>query len=117
MSNHAKSNIESPHLHQAVELLESVKDNVMTDKQREEAAVKLGAYILDEANRIQTHSERKKQSQLARMMKDPRGKAFTRQINVFAAFDLPGLPIKLVYLLHVFGIPKYMASNTLHKQD
>jgi RHH-type proline utilization regulon transcriptional repressor/proline dehydrogenase/delta 1-pyrroline-5-carboxylate dehydrogenase len=105
-----KSHRESPHLHAAIELLESVQGKVMTVKQRQEAAVELASYMLDEANDIQTHEEKKKQAQLARMMRDPRGKAFTTSMTdqCFRSSRSSRVANQLVYLLNLFGIPKYL---------
>lgn len=105
-----KPHRESPHLHNAMDLIESVRGKVMTIKERQEGAVKLAAYMLEEANRIQTRSERKKQAQLSRMMRDPRGKAFTTSMTdqCFRSFRSSRVANQMVYLLNTFGIPRYL---------
>jgi RHH-type proline utilization regulon transcriptional repressor/proline dehydrogenase/delta 1-pyrroline-5-carboxylate dehydrogenase len=72
--------------------------------------VELAALMLEEANKIQTRFERKKQAELARMMRDPRGKAFTTMMTdqCFRSKKSGRVAHQMVYLLNQFGIPKYL---------
>lgn len=105
-----KSHQDSPHLHRAIDLLESVKGKVTTAQQRQKTAVELASYMLEEANRIQTRTEKKQQAQLARMMLDPRGKAFTTSMTdqCFRSHRSSRIANQMVYLLNSFGIPRYL---------
>ncbi len=64
-------------MQEAFEILDSAKGKILTISQRQKLAVELAALMLNEANKIQTSAEKRRQAELARMMKDPRGKAFT----------------------------------------
>lgn len=100
----------SSHLQEAIDLLESAKGKILTIGQRQKRAVELAAYMLEEANRIQTRSERKRQAELARMMQDVRGKAFTTAMTdeCFRSKRAPRVAHQMVYLLNQFGIPRYL---------
>src|SRR5437762_12728685 len=100
----------SPHMHEAMQLLEGVRGKILTLGQRQKLAVDLAAEMLNEANRIQTRAEKKRQAELARMMRDPRGKAFTTAMTdeCFRSKKSPRVADQLVYLLNQFGIPQYL---------
>src|SRR3989344_2427692 len=102
--------MDKSHLHCAIDLLESIKGKVMIAQQREKTAVELAGYMLEEANQIQTRSEKKQQAQLARMMHDPRGKAFTTSMTdqCFRSHRSSRIANQMVYLLNSFGIPRYL---------
>ena len=100
----------SSYLQEAFELLEAAKEKISTASERQKRAVDLAALILEEANRIATPSEKKRQKELARMMEDPRGKAFTTCMTdeCFRSHKAPRVADQMVYLLSQFGVPKYL---------
>ncbi len=100
----------SPYLQEAMGIVEGVRGKILTLGQRQKLAVGLAAAMLNEANRIQTRAEKKKQAELARMMVDPRGKAFTTAMTdeCFRSKKSPRVADQLVYLLNQFGIPQYL---------
>jgi RHH-type transcriptional regulator, proline utilization regulon repressor / proline dehydrogenase / delta 1-pyrroline-5-carboxylate dehydrogenase len=100
----------SSYLQEAIEILESAKGKISTAGQRQKTAVELAAVMLEEANRIQTRPEKKRQAELARMMQDPRGKAFTTCMTdeCFRSHKAPRVADQMVYLLNQFGVPKYL---------
>ncbi|HEX4839154.1 MAG TPA: bifunctional proline dehydrogenase/L-glutamate gamma-semialdehyde dehydrogenase [Rhabdochlamydiaceae bacterium] len=100
----------SPVLQEAAEILDSAKGKILTIGQRQKLAVELAALMLTEANKIQTRSEKKRQAELARMMKDPRGKAFTTTMTdqCFRSKKSARVAHQMIYLLNQFGIPRYL---------
>lgn len=101
---------ESKYIQQAREKLESHKNKPLSPEAREKEAIELAGLILQEAIRIQTHKEKKTQSELARMMQDPRGKAFTMMMTdeCFRSRKTKRIADQLTYLLEQFGIPRYV---------
>ena len=100
----------SPHLQEALELIDSVEGKILTLGQRQKYAVELAAHLLNEANRIQTPKEKRKQRELARMMQDPRGKVFTTRMTdeCFRSHVPKRVAYQMVYLLKKFGVPRYL---------
>jgi RHH-type proline utilization regulon transcriptional repressor/proline dehydrogenase/delta 1-pyrroline-5-carboxylate dehydrogenase len=100
----------SLHLQEAVEILDTAKGKILTIGQRQKLAVELAALMLEEANKIQTRSEKKRQAELARMMRDPRGKAFTTTMTdqCFRSKKTGRVAHQMIYLLNQFGIPRYL---------
>lgn len=103
----------SAYLQDALQLLESLKGKILTPGERQKLAVDLAASMLEEANRIQTRSEKKRQAELARMMQDPRGKAFTTYMTdeCFRSRKAPRVADQMVYLLNQFGVPRYLSRE------
>lgn len=101
---------ESSFMEQARNQLESIKGKTLTLEQREAAAVELAANMLKEANRTMTWEEKKLQAELARMMRDPKGKAFTTSMTdqCFRSRKTARVANQMVYLLNQFGIPSYL---------
>lgn len=97
-------------MERAQQQLESIKGKTLTLEQREAASVELAANMLREANRTMTFSEKKVQMELARMMRDPKGKAFTTCMTdqCFRSFRSPRVADQLIYLLNQFGVPRYL---------
>lgn len=95
----------------ARKILESVRGKPLSLEQRCNLAIELAALILTEAQANQTSQEKKIQSQLARMMNDPKGKAFTTSMTdqCFRSNSSARVADQLVFLLHKFGIPKYLS--------
>lgn len=102
---------ESEELEQAIEILESAQGKIQTPQQRQKAAVELAALMLKEANRIQSPQDRKKQKELARMMHDLKGKAFTTSMTdqCFRSSHSKRIATQLTYLLKCFGVPRYLS--------
>src|SRR5438105_1017286 len=71
----------SPFLKNASEILFSCLNKPLTLEQREKLAIELAANMLREANRIMTGAEKRRQAELARMMRDPTGKVFTTSMT------------------------------------
>jgi RHH-type proline utilization regulon transcriptional repressor/proline dehydrogenase/delta 1-pyrroline-5-carboxylate dehydrogenase len=94
-----------------LEILEAVRGKGMTPNERQKMAIDLAGQMLEEAGRIQRRQERKKQHELARMMRDPRGKAFTICMTdqCFRSNRSQRIADQLVYLLKIFGIPRYLS--------
>ena len=100
-------------LQDAVEIIDSTKGKILTIGQRQKLAVELAALMLQEANQIQTRSEKKRQAELARMMRDPRGKAFTTAMTdqCFRSKKSGRVAHQMIYLLNQFGIPRYLGLS------
>lgn len=95
---------------QAKALIDSVRGSPQTIEERQAKAIELAALMLREAERIQTPKERKIQKQLAGMMKDPVGKAFTIQLTdqCFRSHDPKRVVKQIRYVIRKFGIPKFL---------
>ena len=100
----------SSHIQKANNQIEAIKGKNLTSQQREKEAVALASQMLQAAVKGQTFLEKKKQSQLARMMNDPTGKAFTTCMTdqCFRSNSPSRVANQLIYLLNSFGIPKYL---------
>lgn len=95
----------------AQKLLDSVRGQKHSFLQLEEKAIALAALILFEATHLQTHAEKSRQQQLARMMNDPLGKDFTTAMTdqCFKSDNNTRIADQLVYLLNHYGIPHYLS--------
>jgi len=100
---------ESKYLSQAREKLESYQNKPLSPDAKERESIELASLMLQEAIRTQTSKEKQVQAELARMMKDPRGKAFTMMMTdeCFRSHKTKRIADQLVYLLEQFGIPRY----------
>ncbi len=101
---------ESSDILKALEILESAEGKVQTFQQRQKTAVELAALLLSESNRLETPQEKKRQKELARMMRDPKGKAFTTAMTdeCFRSTSTKRVASQLIYLLKQFGTPRYL---------
>lgn len=108
MSDHR---LDSEEIRKAAKLVRDAQGQHLTLQEREKVAVELAAHLLNEANQIQTSKEKKIQAQLARMMRDSRGKAFTTSMTdqCFRSHKPPRVAKQLVYLLKQLGIPRYLS--------
>lgn len=99
------------HLDQCQEILFKASHKKKTIEERSALAVELASLLLMEAKKSETTKERKIQHQLARMMKDPMGKAFTTEMTdqCFRSQDASRAADQIVYLLKKYGIPKYLS--------
>lgn len=100
---------ESIPMKRAFAILDGARGKKSTLDEREKVAIELASCMLEEADKTQTYSEKKKQQQLARMMKDPRGKAFTTSMTDqgFRSHSSPRVANQINYLIDQFGIPQY----------
>lgn len=91
--------------------LETHSNQPLSPQAREKEAIELAALMLREAIRIQTFKEKKAQKEIAKMMQDPRGKAFTMMMTdeCFRSNKSSRVADQLVYLLEQFGIPRYVS--------
>lgn len=94
----------------AKSLLDGVKNQSLSEPLREKKAIELASLILEGANKIQDPAERRAQKEIARMMQDPRGKAFTMMMTdeCFRSNHTARIANQLIYLLRQFGIPHYV---------
>jgi len=99
----------SSHLSEAKQKLEGLKSKTLSPNVRQKEAIDLARLMLLEALRIQTPEEKRGQKEIARMMQDPRGKAFTMMMTdeCFRSTKSARVANQLIYLLNQFGIPRY----------
>lgn len=90
--------------------LDKIKNKPLSPEIREKEAVELASLMLLESLRIQTFGEKRGQAEIARMMQDPQGKAFTMLMTdeCFRSHKSKRVANQLLYLLHEFGIPAYL---------
>jgi hypothetical protein len=93
----------------AFEIIELARGKESNLEDIEKVTIELASCMLEEANRTQTYSEKKNQAQLARMMNDPTGKAFTTCMTDqgFRSHSPLRVANQINYLIDKFGIPKY----------
>ncbi len=101
----------SKYLHDAMEEIKRVHGKPMSLEQRELAAIQLAANILHEATNTMTGSEKRTQAELARMMHDKQGKAFTTLMTdqCFRSHKAPRVANQLNFLLQKMGVPSYLS--------
>jgi len=104
---------ESTYIQQAQRELNSVRGKRLEQYEREKLAIDLTAKMLVESTRTRTRQEKIQQEELARMMRDPQGKAFTMMMTdeCFRSSRSPRAANQLIYLLENFGIPEYLSST------
>lgn len=90
--------------------LESLKGKPLTMKERSNRAIELAGLMLQAANQMETPEESKIQTELAGMMQDPNGKAFSIALvdQCFRSADPSRVADQLIYNLKLFGIPNYL---------
>jgi len=100
---------ESIPMKKAFEILDQLRGKKLSFEEREKTAIELASYMLQEADKTQTWSEKRKQQQLARMMKDSKGKAFTTCMTDqgFRSHTAPRAANQINHLIDHFGIPGY----------
>ncbi|MCB1067788.1 MAG: bifunctional proline dehydrogenase/L-glutamate gamma-semialdehyde dehydrogenase [Simkania sp.] len=103
---------ESKHLKAAREMLSAAYHTPLTLKERQEKAIELASHILLESNQIITKDDQKKHEELSRMMRDPVGKVFTTAMTdqCFRSHDYKRIANQMIYLLNLYGIPKFLGS-------
>ncbi|QVL57867.1 MAG: bifunctional proline dehydrogenase/L-glutamate gamma-semialdehyde dehydrogenase [Simkaniaceae bacterium] len=102
---------ETKQMHHARDLLTSVMGAQLTLEEREKKAIELAALILSESNKRLTKEERKRYGELHRMMSDPVGKVFLTALTdqCFRSKDYERIADQMVYLLHLYGTPKFFS--------
>ena len=98
------------YLDETIEILDSVKGKPQSMAERKRLAIELAALMLHEAGRTMTSEERSVQQQLARLMRDPVGKAFTTAMTdeCFRSSSHKRVADQMIYLLRQLGIPHYL---------
>src|SRR5260221_9901860 len=99
------------HFESAQQILEQARGKVLTSDEREKRAVELAGHLLEESIHYQTPADKKTREELARMMDDPKGKAFTMSMTdeCFRSHSTSRIANQLVFLLNRFGIPRYLS--------
>jgi RHH-type proline utilization regulon transcriptional repressor/proline dehydrogenase/delta 1-pyrroline-5-carboxylate dehydrogenase len=107
----AKAREDSQNILKALEILESAEGKVQTSQQRQKTSIELASLMLVEAGHNETRQENLRQKELARMMRDPKGKAFTTAMTdeCFRSTSQARIANQLTYLLHHFGNPRYLS--------
>ncbi len=102
--------LDSKHIKAARERLDSVWDTPLTLERRVEKTVELASHILLASDGLITAEDRKRHSELSRMMKDPIGKVFLVAMTdqCFRSHDPGRIANQMVYLLTLFGVPKFL---------
>lgn len=97
----------------AREIIASVKDKGISIEELCHEAVRLSERLLARALEMQTWSEKSMQAQLARMMEDPSGKAFTVALTdqCFRSSNATRIMARYRSLLKHFGIPKFLSFD------
>ncbi len=93
--------------------LQSVKGKRLSLTERKDRAIALAALMLEEAQRIQTSSEKRQQAELAGMMHDPIGKVFitTMTDQCFRSHHSKRIADQLAYVIKSLGIPHYLPTS------
>ncbi|MDP1836361.1 MAG: bifunctional proline dehydrogenase/L-glutamate gamma-semialdehyde dehydrogenase [Chlamydiales bacterium] len=101
----------STYWQQAKRLLDGSKGIPRAMSQRCEDSVALAAILVRWADEEQTRSEKCLQAQMARMMSDPSGKAFTTAMTdqCFRSRDPYRVADQLAYLINNYGVPRYLS--------
>lgn len=102
---------DSSHLQKAKKKLSSVRGSPLSLEQRKKETIELASLVLEEAILSQTGKEKRMQAQLARMMHDAKGKAFTTSMTdqCFRSHKTSRVADQLIYLLKKFGVPSYLS--------
>ncbi|MCE2982065.1 MAG: bifunctional proline dehydrogenase/L-glutamate gamma-semialdehyde dehydrogenase, partial [Parachlamydia sp.] len=103
------SNISS--IDQAAALIQSVKGKDLSQEERVQFSVDLASRLLQAALETQTGKEIKQQAELANMVNDPIGKAFTTALTdqCFRSRRPSRIADQLVYLIDKYGVPGYLS--------
>ncbi len=107
----SKAREDSEDILKALEILELAEGKVQTPQQRQKTSITLAALLLSEARRNETRQEKRRQKELARMMSDLKGKAFTTAMTdqCFRSSSNKRIANQLTYLLSYFGNPRYLS--------
>lgn len=91
----------------------AVRGRSLQREERAEEAIELAALFLQEAIHTQTSEEKKRESELAGMLNDAHGKAFTISMvdRCFRSQNASRIVEQLIRLLNDQGIPKYLPKG------
>lgn len=91
--------------------LENAKKRRLSEEERIEHAIELAGLILAEAKRTETYAEKHSQSQLAKMLKDPVGKAFATSVTdqCFRSHRSERIVDQFIFLIDQYGIPRFFS--------
>jgi RHH-type transcriptional regulator, proline utilization regulon repressor / proline dehydrogenase / delta 1-pyrroline-5-carboxylate dehydrogenase len=91
--------------------IESVKGKPLDSDERRRNAIDLAALLLNEARGIQSHIDKKHQAEMARLMDDLTGKAFTTSATdqCFRSVSSTRVANQFIFLLKKFGMPKFFS--------
>lgn len=97
----------------AKSLIEAVKGKKLTLIERKDEAIALAAIMIEEAKRIQTRSEKRQQTELAGMMRDPMGKIFITMLTdqCFRSHSYARIADQLTYVIKKLGVPSYLSKD------
>lgn len=103
---------EAPLITKAKALIQSAKGARYSLSERQNQAIILAGIMIEEAQRIQTHSEKKQQTQLAGMMNDPTGKVFATTLTdqCFRSHRAQRVADQIAYVIKNFRIPSYLPA-------
>ncbi|MES2198782.1 MAG: proline dehydrogenase family protein [Chlamydiota bacterium] len=98
-------------LQKAIEKIKEVSGKQLTELEREKKTIDLALDLLEASLKTKTWEEKKKQAELSHMMQDVSGKAFTTSMadQCFRSTSPLRIADQCVYLLNIFGIPKYLS--------
>ena len=98
-------------MNEARQCLETAKRHPLSLEERRRMAIELAGLILREARRTQTSHEKSYLAELARMINDPIGKAFTTSMidQCFRSRSTLRVADQLLYLLKKFGMPHFLS--------
>ena len=107
----SKTREASQNILKALEILELAEGKVQTPQQRQKTSIELASLMLSESRRIETRKEKGRQKELAHMMRDPKGKAFTTAMTdeCFRSNNKARIAGQLIFLLNQLGNPKYLS--------
>lgn len=99
----------SPRINQ---FLDQVRSHPPSDAQLAEQAVAVAAELLNAARKDERCKERRQGKQMARMMKDPAGKAFTMAMadQVFRPPTAARSAAQFRHLVEGYGVPEYLST-------
>jgi len=102
---------ESIWMQRSRECLSQVKKHPLSEEQRPLSAIELAGWILEEARRIQTPSDRRQQRRLASIIEDPLGKLFVVSVTdqCFRSQQCSRVADQLIYLIKTLGVPSHFS--------
>lgn len=104
---------ESATLLQAEKLLTSCTGTSLHSSLRQEKAILLASFMLEEAMRIETPAEKHLRTQLSLMVEDEAGKAFAIAVcdQSFRSKNPARIADQLSYLIQKYGVPSYLSLD------
>lgn len=92
-------------------LIESVKGRSLSISERKDLAIQLAAWMIEQAQHVQTVREKRHQAEIAEMMHDPIGKTFITTLTdqCFRSHRKERVADQIVYVIKKLGIPHYLS--------